>query len=286
MSTTTLPTQPGRRRLRLPSFSVQVVIGLILGVVLGLIARNIGPVEDGSPNWLASTLDTIGGLFISLLKAAVIPLVVTAIIASIANLKNVTNAARLAGQTLLWFAITALIAVSIGITLGLVLQPGEHTSVTDAAAADPGRTGDWWAFVTGLVPTNFLGLDVSVFDGETSVSFNVLQIIVISAAIGIAALKLGDQAEPFLAFNRSALAIIQKVLWWIIRLAPIGTAGLLGWAVADYGWDAIGSLGRFTLAIYAGLALVLFVVYPVLLRSHGLNPIKYFRGAWPAIQLA
>jgi Na+/H+-dicarboxylate symporter len=55
--------------------------------------------------------------------------------------------------------------------------------------------------------------------------------------------------------------------------------------VADYGWDAIGSLGRFTGAIYVGLALVLFVVYPLLLRAHGLSPVKFFTGAWPAIQL-
>ncbi|RIQ27379.1 dicarboxylate/amino acid:cation symporter [Jiangella rhizosphaerae] len=292
MSETATAGAPTSRRLRLPSFSVQVLIGLALGVVLGLVARELGPAADGNPNWLTSTLDTVGGLFVDLLRAAVIPLIFTAIVASIANLRNVTNAARLAGQTLLWFAITALIAVAIGIALGLVLQPGEHTSVTQDQAAEPGRTGDWWAFLTSLVPTNFLALTANTsLDPEsgaatTSLSFNVLQFVVISAAIGIAALKLGDKAEPFLAFNRAALSIVQKVLWWIIRLAPIGTIGLLGYAVADYGWDAIGSLGRFTLAIYIGLALVLFVVYPILLRSHGLNPVKFFTGAWPAIQLA
>lgn len=296
MSTTAPPSaEPVARKLRLPSFSVQVLIGLVLGVVLGLIARNLGPAADGNPNWLTSTLDTVGGLFVSLLKAAVVPLVVTAIIASIANLRNVTNAARLAGQTILWFAITAAIAVGIGITLGLVLQPGAHTSVAETAAAEPSRTGDWWAFLTGLVPSNVLGLsantslvpgaDGAITGATTGLSFNVLQVLVISAAVGIAALKVGDAAEPFLAFNRSALAIVQKLLWWIIRLAPIGTIGLLGYAVADYGWDALSSLGRFTGAIYVGLALVLFAVYPILLRSHGLSPAKFFTGAWPAIQL-
>lgn len=60
----------------------------------------------------------------TLLRAAVVPLIFTAIVASISNLRRVQNAARLAYQTLLWFAITAFIAVTIGIVLGLVIQPG------------------------------------------------------------------------------------------------------------------------------------------------------------------
>jgi Na+/H+-dicarboxylate symporter len=114
----------------------------------------------------------------------------------------------------------------------------------------------------------------------------VLQLIVIAVAIGVAALKVGEPAEPFVGFVRSALAIVQKVLWWVILLAPIGTLGLIGNAVATYGWESLGSLGVFAGAVYAGLALVLFVVYPVLLRAHGLSPLRFFAGAWPAIQLA
>ncbi len=123
-------------------------------------------------------------------------------------------------------------------------------------------------------------------DGTIGLSFNVLQIIVVAIAVGIAALKLGERAETFLAFNRSALEVVQKVLWWVIRLAPIGTVGLIGRAVSAYGWDSLQSLATFSVAVYVGLALVLFVVYPVVLRVNGLNPLRYFAGAWPAIQLA
>jgi Na+/H+-dicarboxylate symporter len=269
-------------RLRRTPFSAQVLIGLVLGVALGLVARGIGPVSDGSPNWLASTLTEIGTIFVTLLRVVVIPLIVTAVIVSIANLKQVSNAARLAGQTLLWFAITALIAVSIGIGLGLLTRPGAHSSIDAATRGAPDTTGSWWDFLTGLVPSNILGLQSST-DG---LSFNVLQLLVISAAVGIAALKIGEPAEPFLGLVRSALAIVQKVLWWVILLAPIGTVGLIGKAVATYGWESLGSLGVFAGAVYAGLILVLFVVYPILLRSHGLSPRRFFAGAWPAIQLA
>lgn len=279
------------------SFGPQIVAGLILGVVLGLVARSMPDAADGSDNWLIGTVATVGSSYVKLLTVAVVPLVFTAIVSSIANLRQVANAARLAVQTLLWFAITAFIAVIIGIVIGLVAQPGSRTGVEATAAKDPSSVGSWWSFLTGLVPNNFLALGsktsvaTEVVDGTatstatTSLSFNILQLLVVAAAIGIAALKIGDKAEPFLTFNASLLAIVQKVLWWIIRLAPIGTAALIANAVATYGWDAIGSLGVFTVAIYVGLAIVFFVVYPIIVRTHGLSVRQFFSGVWPATQL-
>jgi Na+/H+-dicarboxylate symporter len=271
-------------------FGVQILLALALGTGLGVVARDLGPTPAGDPNALTALLDTIGGTFVDLLRVAVPPLVFTAIVASIANLREVTDAARLAGRTLLWFSLTALASVGIGLALGLLTDPGLNTSVSADAAADPSRTGSWTDFLTGLVPANVLGLSASTADTDgalsTSLSFNVLQIVVVAIAVGVAALKVGAPAEPFLALNRSALAIVQKVLWWIIRLAPLGTVGLIGRAVAEYGWDALAPLGVFTAAVYAGLALVLFGLYPLLVRAHGLSPVKFFSGAWPAISLA
>ncbi len=265
---------------RIP-FGAQVLAGLVLGIGFGLVARLIGPLPGGDPNWLTSTLTTIGSTFVNLLKVIVAPLIVTAVIASIANLRGVKNAARLAGKTLLWFAITAGIAVLIGIALGLILRPGENTSVAASAAKVVGTRGNWWDFLVGLVPANFFGLQ----GGQSGVTFNVLQLLVIAIALGIAALKVGKAAEPFLVFNSALLAIVQRVLWWVIRLAPIGTLGLIGKAVASYGWASLSSLGVFTAAVYIGLILVLFVVYPTLLKANGLSPARFFKGAWPAIQL-
>lgn len=299
MSTSTAPSpettsrtrNPLRQIARIP-FGWQVLIGLVLGVVLGLVAAQMGPVpgtgEDGGegPNWLTTTLQTIGSTFVTLLKALVPPLIFLAIITSIANLRNVTNAARLAGKTLLWFAITALIAVGIGIGLGAVTSPGENSGVSADSAAASSTQGGWMDFLNGLVPSNFLGIAGSMSDdGSVSLSFNVLQILVISIAVGIAVLSVGEKAEPFLKVTGSALEIVQKLLWWVIRLAPIGTVGLLGNAVASYGWEAIGQLGVFTLDVYVGMLIVLLVVYPVLLKVNGLSIGSFFRGVWPATSL-
>lgn len=269
MTSTTVPGNPPepaptpRRGLRLPSFSVQIIAALILGILLGWVALTIGPHEDGTANWLTATLQTIGSSFVSLLKASVPPLIFFAIVASIANLRGVADGAKLAVRTLLWFAITALIAVVIGIALGLVLQPGArvHTTVDDSAARAAGRTGTWLDFLTGLIPSNFLGVQASssvtagangaVGSVSTSVSFNALQILVIAIVVGLAALRVGEKAEPFLNVSQSLLSVLQKVLWWIIRLAPIGTLGLIGNAVATYGWAKVASLGWFTIAIWS-----------------------------------
>jgi len=156
--TVTDPTTPAKRRLRLPSFSVQILLGLGLGLLLGWVALEMGPTASGDPNWLATTLDTIGSSFVTLLKAIVPPLVFLAIVTSIANLSKVTNAARLAGQTLLWFAITAAISVSIGIGLGLVFQPGANSALSPDKGAAPDHSGSWLDFLNGLIPGNYLGL--------------------------------------------------------------------------------------------------------------------------------
>ena len=272
------------------SFGFQVLASMVLGLIIGYIARQLGPDAAGNANWLTQTLATVGSAFVSLLRTLVPALVFAAIVSSIANLRELNNAARLVWQTLLWFAITALIAVVIGIALGLIIQPGLNTAVTEAAARAPSSTGSWLDFLKGLIPANIFGLQASTRVGDagatTSLSFNVLQILVLSIVVGVAALRVGPAADPFLDFTRSFLKIIHKVLWWVIRLTPIGTIGLLGNAVAVYGWDALAQLGWYSAAIYIGLAIVLFVVYPVLLQINGLNPVRYFQSAWPAIQLA
>jgi len=291
-SNQTLNTAKRRAPKWVTSFGTQIIAGLVIGVIVGLIARGLGGTAD-APNWLTSTVTNIGGYYVSLLTAAVVPLVFAAVVSSIANLRRVSNAARLAVQTLLWFAITALIAVVLGLIIGLIVQPGLHSSVSKAAEAQPHAVGSWWAFLGGLIPSNFLGLGArtqletvgQVTIANTGISFNVLQVLVVSAAVGIAALKLGEKAEPFLHLTSSFLAIIQKILWWIIRLAPIGTLALIAKAVASYGWDALGSLGVFVACIYVGLVIILFVVYPAIVRSNGLSIKQYYSGVWPAVQL-
>nr|WP_030219117.1 dicarboxylate/amino acid:cation symporter [Streptomyces bikiniensis] len=264
-------SKPSSRIPKVP-FWAQIIVGLVLGALLGWIARS----QDVS--WLKETLGQVGDIFVQLLKLAVAPLVFFAILVSITNLRKVNNAARLASRTLLWFMITSLIAVGIGLAIGLITNPGSGTGLTPQDGKLPKREGSWIDFLTGIVPTDVI---------TPFTELNVLQIVFMAAVAGIAALKLGDRAKPILALSESVLELLQKALWWVIRLAPIGTVGLIGFAIADYGWDLIGKYATFTADVYVGCAIVLFGVYPLLLATVAkVSPLQFFKGAWPAIQLA
>lgn len=260
-----------KRSVRVP-FWAQILIGLALGVLLGWIARS----QDLS--WLVTTLEKVGGTFVGLLKLAVAPLVFFAILVSVTNLRKVNNAARLASRTLLWFMITSLIAVAIGLVIGLVTNPGAGTGLSPADGEAPEKTGSWIDFLTGIVPTDVI---------TPFTELNVLQIVFMAAVAGIAALQLGEKAQPILTLSESVLELLQKALWWVIRLAPLGTVGLIGNAIATYGWNLIGKYATFTVDIYVGCLIVLFGVYPALLATVAkVGPVQFFKGAWPAIQLA
>ncbi|MGW6355807.1 dicarboxylate/amino acid:cation symporter [Streptomyces sp. NPDC055092] len=263
--------QKPRFRIPIP-FWAQVLLGLVVGLVLGYVARTY------DVSWLATTLDKVGGIFIQLLKLAVAPLVFFAILVSITNLRKVNNAARLASRTLLWFMITSLIAVVIGLAIGLITNPGNGSNLTPADGSKPDHAGSWLDFLTGIVPTDV----VTPFT-----ELNVLQIVFMAVVAGVAILKIGPKAQPILSLSESVLELLQKALWWVILLAPIGSAGLIGRAIVQYGWDLLGNYATFTIDIYVGCALVLFGVYPLLLATVAkLNPLQFFKGAWPAIQLA
>lgn len=256
------------------SFSLQLLLGLAVGVLLGLAAR----LWDLA--WLTTTLTEVGKLFIQLLKLAVPPLVFTAIVVSIANLRNVGGAARLAGKTLFWFLATALAAVLVGIGLGLILNPGQGVTLdlARAEAVDLDGRGTWFDFLVGIVPTN-------IFTAFTEP--NVLQIVFLGVVFGAAAIAVGAKADPFLTFTRSVLDLVQKALWWIIRLAPVGTAALIGRSIASYGWDLLAPFAKLTAGVYIGCAIVLLVLYPALLAFVGkVSPLAFYRNIWPAFELA
>ena len=265
-------------------FAAAVLGSLVVGAAVGVLARSTGA------GWLTDLLDQIGTIFTTLLQIAVIPLVFTAIVVGITSLRKLgggRTAARLGGKTVLWFAITSLIASLIGIAAGRLFDPGAGglgagiaatAKNADKAAKSVSSWGSWDSFVKGLLPENFFS---AFADGKP------LQVLFLAVVIGAAAYSLGDRAKPFVDFTTSVFEVVQRYLGWIVRLAPIGILGLIGAAVSNYGDALFRPLLSATLAVYAGCLVVLFVVYPILLRFVAkVSPAKFFAKAGTAIQFA
>ncbi|KAG1256487.1 hypothetical protein G6F68_009761 [Rhizopus microsporus] len=75
-----------------------------------------------------------------------------------------------------------------------------------------------------------------------------------------------------------------QVTRFVLEVTPIGTFGLIAGLVGSYGFEKLLPLGHFVLALYVACALHIVVVYSALLLAHGLNPLKFFRGAAPGMQ--
>ncbi|WP_433873078.1 dicarboxylate/amino acid:cation symporter [Saccharopolyspora sp. CA-218241] len=279
MASSSASARRTRVRFNPKVFAVAVLASLVLGALLGWLARAV------DATWLITALDTIGTTFKNLLTFTVLPLIFTAIVVGINSLRSVgggRTAARLGGRTALWFALTSLIAVLIGLVIASLLQPGRglvlRPDQQNLDSVGERTAGSWLDLINGLVPQNLVA---AFAEGET------LQVVFVSLIVGAAAYSLGDKAEPFVRFNQSAFDVIQRVLGWIIRLAPIGTLGLIGHAVATYGNEFFLPLFKLTGGVYLACALVLFGVYPLLLRFVAkVGPGRFFAKTWTVLQFA
>ena len=241
--------------------------GLALGVLAGLI---LGPAAE---TWL----QPIGDVYLNLIRMVVAPLVLFTIASSIAKLGEGAGAVRLGMRTILWFALTSLLAVLVGIAFGHLINPGLGLSDLPLGEVTEREIPTPLDVLIGVVPTNPFA---ALAEGR------VLQIIFFSALVGAALVALGERAAGARRLIDEGASIIFRITRWVIQLTPFGVFALIGSVVGGYGWEALLPLGKFIIAIYAACLFHILVVYSGLLKLHGLKVTSFFRGAFAAQQTA
>lgn len=241
--------------------------GLGLGVVAGLLLGDLAP----------TILQPIGDVYLNLIRMVVAPLVLFTIASSIAKLGEGVGAVRLGIRTIVWFAITSLLAVLVGFATAHLINPGMGLSELPLGEVKAREIQTPLQVLLDIVPRNpFAALS----EGK------VLQIIFFSAFVGAALVALGDRAQTARRVVDEGAAIVFRITRWIIQLTPFGVFALIGSVVGGYGWESLLPLGKFILAIYAACLFHILVVYSGLLKLHGLKVISFFRGAFAAQQTA
>ena len=106
--------------------------------------------------------------------------------------------------------------------------------------------------------------------------------IFFAGLIGFAFVKLGEKAANLRTLAREANDTMIQVTRFVLEFTPLGTFGLIAGLVGAYGFEKLLPLGNFVIALYIACIVQIVVVYGALLLAHGLNPLKFFRGAAPA----
>ncbi len=253
--------------LRIP-FWQRVLGAFVLGALAGWA---IGPAAE---TWLGP----LGTLYVNLIKMIAVPLVLFAVMNAIGSLHGQKSVAALSGRTFLWFAITAACAVGVGLLVGWLLQPGRGLSgLTVAPDYTVREVPSPLQVLLDVVPTNpFKALS----EGK------ILQVIVFAGLVGFALVKLGERVAGLRRLVGEASDTMVQVTRFVLEMTPLGTFGLIAALVGAYGFEKLLPLGSFVLALYLACALHIVFVYGGLLAAHGLNPLKFFRGAAPGMQVA
>jgi Na+/H+-dicarboxylate symporter len=276
----------------------QIIIGLVLGLLYGLLAATAGW-QDFTADWIAPW----GTIFINMLKMIAVPLVLISLINGISGLKDISQLSSMGGKTIGIYIITTVIAVSIGLLVVNVVKPGksfsqevrsemvkqneEKVKSTEQQAIAQKESGPL-QFLEDMVPSN-------IFYASAD-NTNMLQVIFFALMFGIALIIVPDvsKVEVVKQFFEGANEVILKIVDIIMYFAPIGVFALLGNIMVELaGEDPMAALEILKgLAVYSftvllGLALLVFVVYPLTLKFlAGYSYREFFKGIAPAQLLA
>jgi len=254
------------------SLPMQMIIGLALGILAGIIAPLI--------NFDAATyFRPLGTLFITLIRMVVVPLVFATIIAGAAGIHDLSKLGRIATKTLIYYFATTAIAIAIGLIFANLLHPGlglnlamEGLQAKDVVAPSLINT------LMGIVPLNPIN---ALAQG------NMLQIIFFAIIFGFALSSLGEKGRPLLRWFELLGDVMIRLTNIVMMYAPIGVFGLMAFTVSAHGLSVLLPLAKLILIMYLCAIVHVFVCYVPLIRGVvKISPLKFFKGIFGPMLIA
>ena len=269
----------------------KILIGMLLGVIFGVLMLQFNYGKDLVVDWIKP----LGTIFINALKLIAIPLILASLIKGVSDLKDIAKLSKMGGRTVFLYMITTVTAVTIGLGIVNLIQPGKivskeaQTKLVEAYAEDAAskqiianeqKTDGPLQPLIDIVPSN-------IFDAATD-NANMLQIIFFSIFFGIGLILIPEQkAKPVKEFFDALNDVILKMIDLIMLGAPFGVFALLAALVVDApSPDLFKALGLYSLCVLLGLCLMI-IFYIILVRFYATKTPKFFlKGILPAQLLA
>ena len=278
-------------RKKLPLYA-KILIGMALGIALGLLGVSLH-FEQFIHHWIAPW----GTIFLRLLKLIAVPLVLVSLIIGVINLKDIRNLSRIGLKTILIYVCTTVLAVSVGLGMVSVVKPGllfpkdkqtefmqryEETVAQREAEMQDVQDQSPLQFLVEMVPENAF----SAF-GDNS---KMLQIIFFALLFGVAVVCVGtSKVGAVVKFFNQLNWVLLKMIDFIMAFASIGVSALMADLIVTYSGDVgiFSALGMYALTVILALSVIIFLVYPLILKLFAKKSWnEFFKAAFPVQMLA
>ena len=236
---------PPARASRIPSLTTQIVVGLALGILVGVVWPHAG---------VAST--PIADAFLRLIKMIIAPLLFSTLVVGIAGAGDLKAMGRIGLKSLIYFEVATTIALVIGLVLVNVFKPGAGLAVpltgdATAVAAIAHTQQTAWDMFLHLFPTSVV---------DAMARGDILQVVVFSLFFGVALSAMGESGRPVVAVLESLAHVMFKVTAYVMAFAPLGVFGAMASTVGTRGLGVLLTLGKLVALMYLGIALFVVIV--------------------------
>ncbi len=271
----------------------QILIGMLLGIVFGFVMTGV----DWGESFVSDWIQPLGTIFVKLLKLIAIPLILASLVKGISDLKDISKFKNIGLRTIGTYIVTTVVAITIGLLLVNVMQPGNGisedtvTKLTDTYAGDVGVTSklEEASRQKESGPLQFL-VDMVPDNAFSAMSDNglMLQVIFFAIMFAIAMLLIGEKkAKPLKDFFDSLNDVVLKMVDLIMLTAPYAVFALLaGVVVSSSDPDLLLALLKYAGVVVLGLVLMI-VFYCIIVSVYTKkNPFWFLKEISPAQLLA
>ncbi len=252
------------------SLTSQMLLALFAGCICGLVVPHLGI----DPSYFKP----LGDIFINLIKMLVVPLVFATLVAGAAAVGDVSRLGKIAIKSLIYYTVTTVFAVSIGLIVANILQPGSGVEISQnvsntISVAPPSLL----SVFMGIIPTNPVK---SMTDG------NMLQIIFFAVFLGVAISSLGSKHNHIHQFFDSLAEAMLKLTSMVMMYAPIGVFGLLTYTVGTYGAEVLLPLLKLIMVMFVACIIHVCIIYLPCIKYSGVPLKKFFKELTSTILVA
>src|ERR1044071_391554 len=243
MAVTTREPQQMRRPWYRPCLTIQIMIGLVVGGLIGWLR----------PDW-GNAVYFLRDIFINLIKSIIAPLVFSTIVVGIAGAGALRKVGRMGVKALIYFEIVTTAALFIGLAVVNFTKPGAGVTLA-ATSTDVIKTIEH-SHPKTLVETIVHAFPSSII--EAMVRGDVLQIVMFSVLFALAVSAIGEKGKPIVRAMESLSQIMFKFTNYVMLFAPIGVGAAMAHTIGTQGPGVLVNLGKLILSLY--LALVIFIL--------------------------